>query len=81
MDFNTLLWWLKQDSEPQAEAFLTGLRKPIEQVIGDFALWIIQVCRYRCDKNIIMWSHGKDFDCVILQNAFKIWGIECPWKY
>lgn len=81
MDFNTLLWWLEQDNEPLSEAFKNGPRKPIAQAIADFALWIIQICKYCQDSKITMWSHGKDFDCVILQSAFKVFGIPCPWSY
>lgn len=81
MDFNTLLWWLDQEAEPLSEAFKTGPRKPIEDVMASFALWIIQICNYCRSTEIAMWSHGKDFDCVVLQNAFKVFGIPCPWKY
>ena len=81
MDFSTLLWWLKQDSEPRSEAFINGPRYPIEKVLIDFSMWIIQICDYCRDDKINMWSHGKDFDCVILENAFDTCELVCPWKF
>ena len=80
-DFNTLLWWLQQEKEPLDEAFLAGPRKPIDRAMMDFDIWLAQICSYLNDKKITMWSHGKDFDCVVLDNAFKACHLECPWKY
>ncbi len=81
IDYNTLLWWLEQDPKPRSEAFLAEPRKSIEQVMIDFVIWIKQICNHLNDTRVNMWSHGKDFDCVILQNAFKFFDIPCPWKF
>ena len=81
IDFSTLLWWLKQDSSPRSEAFINGPRYTIRKVLIDFAKWIIQTCEYCSDDKINMWSHGKDFDCVILENAFNTCNVKCPWKF
>lgn len=80
-DFSTLIWWLKQDSEPLKDAFLENPRFPIKVVMQDLANYLM-IIKNLFKKDIVnVWSHGKDFDVVILQNAFKVCGIECPWKF
>jgi hypothetical protein len=79
--WDTLIWWLKQDKDPLEDAFLLQPRYPIWVVMQDFANWISIVCNMCNDNKINIWSHGKDFDVVVLQNAFKVCGIVCPWKY
>lgn len=62
MNFDTLLWWMKQDEDPRGEAFLNEPRYPIDKVISKFVEWIKQTCDYLRDRKIHMWSHGKEFD-------------------
>ena len=81
VDWGTLLWWLKQDPEPLREAFLDQPRYPIWVVMKDFLNWLEIIGKMFGDRKINMWSHGKDFDVVLLQNAFKVCGLECPWKF
>ena len=81
IDWGTLIWWLKQDSEPLREAFLDTPRYPIWDVMQDFVNWINIICDMCGDHNVNIWSHGKDFDVVLLENAFKICNIDCPWDY
>jgi len=80
-DFSTLIWWLKQDSEPLKDAFLENPRFPIKVVMQDLANYLMIIKNLIKDETVNIWSHGKDFDVVILQNAFKVCGIECPWKF
>lgn len=80
-DWNTLLWWLRQDKEPLNDAFLDGPRYPIWTVMKDFVNWLDIICKTVGEHKINIWSHGKDFDVVVIQNALKVCGIECPWMY
>jgi hypothetical protein len=80
-DWVTLLWWLRQDKNLIAESFLSQPRYPIWDVLQDFNDWIFAVCKMFDDYNLKIWSHSKNFDIVVLQNAFKSCDIECPWKY
>jgi len=77
MDYNTLIWWLKQDDKPRYEAFIEKPRDPIDVVMEDFAKWLIKTT----NNDIRIWSHGKDFDTVVLQHAFKVVSVDCPWTY
>ena len=79
--YQTLLWWLSQDTEPMNDAFLAQPRYPIWTVLQDFVNWVGLVGNHLNDTRVNVWSHGKDFDVVVLENAFKVCGIECPWKY
>ena len=80
-NWDTLVWWLKQEKEPLDEAFLIGPRYPIWDALQDFVNWIHIVCKTVSDNKINIWSHGKDFDVVVLENAFKVCNITCPWKF
>ena len=80
-NWDTLIWWLKQDKDPLDEAFLIGPRYPIWDVLQDFVNWISIVCKTVGDYKVNIWSHGKDFDVVVLQSGFKVCNIECPWKF
>ena len=80
-NWDTLIWWLKQEKEPREEAFLIGPRHAISDVLQDFVNWIGIVCKELNDNRINIWSHGKDFDVVVLENGFKVCNIECPWKF
>jgi hypothetical protein len=81
IDYNTLNWWMRQEQEPRDQAFLETPRYSIDTVMQDFVNWLTIMCNAFGDSKINIWSHGKDFDVVVLENAFKICGIGCPWKY
>lgn len=80
-NYETLLWWLKQDQKIRDEAFSNRPRYDIEIVMKDFIDYLATIRKYLNDDKIHIWSHGKDFDVVILQNAFKVCKLECPWKF
>lgn len=81
LNWGTLIWWLEQDPEPLRDAFLAEPRYPIWTVMQDFLNWINIICKSFGDMKVNIWSHGKDFDVVVLQNAFKICNVDCPWDY
>jgi hypothetical protein len=70
---NTKLWWDKQSPEARYEAFDNPNRISIEKALIEMTVWIR-------GTNYI-WSHGDDFDCVILSNVYKKCGLIVPWKY
>lgn len=80
-NYETLLWWLKQKEEIRNDTFLNGPRYNIEVVMQDFSNYLMIIKAYFKVDKINIWSHGKDFDVVILQNAFKVCKLECPWKF
>tara|TARA_B100001094_G_C18156547_1_gene786789 strand:- start:389 stop:955 length:567 start_codon:yes stop_codon:yes gene_type:complete len=71
----TVKWWTTQDKEARLEAFDGDDRIPLKQMLDDFTSW------FGTNKNTKIWSHGDDFDCVILASAFRAFGMEPPWKF
>jgi len=72
----TLSWWDKQKKETQAEAF-SGTRD-LKSVLESVAFYMQTLAE---PKDIYLWGNGKDFDNVILAEAFKRLGIKQPWHY
>jgi hypothetical protein len=72
-DNTTEKWWYTQDEKTRYEALLNPDRQSITNVLLDFSKW------YKGSKYI--WGHGDDFDCVILNNAYKASKIKAPWQF
>ncbi len=72
MDVDTLKWWMKQSTEAIEEAFF-GERMALKDVLLAFTQWF--------KGSDYIWSHGDDFDTVILGEAYRKCGLQSPWKY
>ena len=69
----TELWWSNQSHEARHEAFEHPDRISLKKALIDMTIWL------RGMKHI--WSHGDDFDCIILGNAYKRCDLQVPWKF
>ena len=69
----TIKWWNTQDISIKYEALENPDRIPIKKVLIDFDRWI--------GKNKKVWAHGDDFDCVILDNAYRACDLKTPWQF
>lgn len=69
----TIKWWNSQDSSVKFEAIENPDRLVLTQVLLEFNKWF--------GKSLKIWSHGNDFDCVILGNAYKACNLTPPWKF
>lgn len=78
MEFGTVKWWMSQSSEAREEAFFKEPRSPIRGALYSFIAWLEKV---KGNDAIIPWSHGKEFDLIILQYHFQTFCIENPWKF
>ena len=76
MDVDTVAWWLKQSKENQ-ERVLALKAENIGVVLQMFEGWLHPLNKYMTN----VWSHGSNFDTVILTNAYKLLGKEVWWKY
>jgi hypothetical protein len=74
IDEKTRNWWLQQPKEIQYEA----LYNKNDRI--DIADALSQLAEFVKGSNCI-WSHGDDFDCVILSEAYKTCKMEIPWKF
>lgn len=73
---DTINWWNKQDESVRYEALDNPDRSDLKDVLNDFSKWL----GYNTFNKKI-WGHGDDFDCVILDNAYKCCGLKTPWNF
>lgn len=73
IDPATMEWWNNQNASSRDEAFNVNDRRELKAVLEQFSLWLGQ-----CGK---IWSHGASFDIPILENAYRLCQLPCPWKY
>lgn len=79
IDWSTTHWWMMQSQDAR-----DALPKPGEGLAVDSAL--VEVATYVRDlraqhHNLHVWSNGATFDIPILGHAFRVCGMEEPWKY
>lgn len=76
VDGSTIEWWLKQPKE-NIERLLnlncTTLYNALEELAS--------LSLYANSKNCYVWSHGSNFDIVLLENAYKAVGQKIWWDY
>ena len=73
IDNDTLEWWKKQNKQARYEALENTDRIKINDALLQLKNFI---------KNAkYIWANSPNFDCIILENAFKICDIEVPWKF
>ena len=73
----TVDWWKKQSVAAREECF----GKNLERV--DLSTALIDLKRWFGNNVNTVWSHGDDFDLVILTTAYRKCGLEnrVPWKF
>jgi hypothetical protein len=74
---STLEWWFNQSKEAIGSTFLTTRNRfSVLEVLTHFHNWC---------KNIngpwVIWGNSDSFDCTILENAYKIVNLTCPFNY
>lgn len=67
---DTKLWWSKQSV--QARSALNGL-DCLEEELMALADWLPTDCK--------VWGNGSIFDIAMLENAYRQYDIEIPWKF
>ena len=67
----TLEWWMGQSDS--AKRVFSGERILINQALLDFKGWV--------EDDDAMWGNSARFDCGILHEAYRICGIQTPWKW
>lgn len=73
IDKNTLEWWKTQDKKCQKEIFGEENRIPIKVALVKLSIFL-RGCEY-------FWANSPNFDCIILENAYKACKLNIPWKY
>lgn len=75
MDTSTVLWWLRQSEQARAAFEYNEKADPLSEALMGFSVF--------CWENQVsgMWGNGATFDNVIMSNAYKLTGLEQPWKF
>ncbi len=77
MSERTLLWWMQQDADAQAEAF-ASVRWPIHQVMQQFEEFAGVGTQLGVNA---YWASPSTFDFPIWEDLSKMAGITEPWHY
>lgn len=75
MDPSTVLWWMKPERGEARDLMMANQNKavPIYEALRQFAGWL--------GKDTPVWGNGATFDNVILRNAYRLAGCDCPWSF
>ena len=73
VDPNTVKWWNEQSKEARYEALENNERIDLKD-------GLILLTKFVKDSKCI-WANSPNFDCVILENAYRECGLEVPWKF
>ena len=76
IDANTIMWWLGQSKENQ-ERLLALKKIPLKNALNMLFASFNGLNKF----NTCVWSHGSNFDTVIIENACKLVGIPVWWQY
>lgn len=74
IDGGTVMWWLQQ---PQAARdALSKEQVSLGKGLRAFAGWLAQF-----DSYVRVWGNGADFDNAMLAQAYRVCGMDVPWKF
>lgn len=69
-DRGTMEWWANQSTEAQKALKGTIL---LEDALHELAFWL--------PDDVKVWGNGPTFDISILEDAYRQYDIEIPWKF
>lgn len=69
----TIKWWSTQPEEASKEITIDENRMSLTQALLEFKEWF--------GDSEFVWSHGDDFDTVVVGTAMKDCGVDVPWKF
>lgn len=76
VESGTFSWWMRQSEAARAGTFAAGLRRiPLVSALA----MLNGYCRAK--DGTFVWSHGSNFDLVLLDAAYFICGFAASWKF
>lgn len=72
-DQSTIDWWDKQSAKAQEALEIDQM--PLDEALKEFLAY------WKASKGQYIWSHGANFDEVIMRNALTAVGMEAPWQF
>lgn len=73
---STILFWLGQTEEARRSIMWNTVRLP--DALTDLNAWMAEHSRPR---DLRVYGNSPSFDLVILQTAYRLTGVVCPWHY
>lgn len=67
----TIEWWKQQSDAAKKELLKPG--RPFKDVMEEFADFLPKKC--------VVWGNGATFDISILENCFRMLGMNIPWAF
>jgi hypothetical protein len=74
VDADTIAWWMGQ-SEEARKVFTEKDKVSLSSGLLALSNWIAD------HKRPVIWGDGANFDCTLLEVAYRHCNLECPWKY
>ncbi len=74
VDYSTIRWWITQSDEARKGITRTP-RSTATEGLQDFDKFFKDICDPKCE----VWAHPSKFDIPILENMYKVYGIDIPW--
>lgn len=78
MDLSTILWWMKPEQNAARDELVRSGTEGLDlaTALDGFARWVPGKENLRG-----VWGNGATFDNVIVRNAYKAVGLNCPWSF
>jgi hypothetical protein len=73
---STIMFWMGQPEEARRSIMWNTVS--IQSALTDFNEWMAEHSRPR---DLRVYGNSPSFDLVILQSAYRLTGIACPWHY
>lgn len=80
IDYNTLCWWMNQSQEARESVFPSDATV-MEPDVATGKLRQALIANSVDFDNFRIWSKPGTFDIPIIENLFRLTGIEVPWKH
>ncbi|MBC8427361.1 MAG: 3'-5' exoribonuclease [Proteobacteria bacterium] len=75
ISFSTIRWWFQQNKEARDKIAYAKNTVSIDNVLNDLTKFI------KDNKVKKVWSHGANFDAVLIDNYYKALNMETPYIY
>ncbi len=76
---STADWWSKQSPEATFEVVTPENRVPLNMALQALSGFLASTGVR--DKDLQVWGNGDDFDCVLLESAYRRCGLHAPWMF
>lgn len=82
MDAETVLWWLSKEETARME-LVSPARMNLRAALEDLGLWLCMNMNSQdlSSDHLQVWGNGASFDLVLLEAAYKLNHLPCPWRY